>query len=486
MKSKFLTAIAITAMALSACDENTGTLGDSLTSDSDNLLVEAAEYDVLTSSFVPDSVYSYNEECYLGKVSDPETGTVVKSNFMFQFNMMEDKHLPTEDKILGRQDGQIIADSCSIVLYFDNDECFGDSLAAIKIKISELKTPVEDGVHYTSFDPSKQGYIREDGLKKYQTFSKHDMNNLDSLSGYYSRFRVYLNEPYTDKDGVSYNNYGTYILRKYYQHPEFFKNSYAFIHNVCPGFFFEVVDGEGFMAKFEAVDLRVFYHYQENDKVFYSYLAASSTQEVLQTITVENDKEALKRLAADNSCTYMKTPAGIFTEVTLPVDEIKIAHANDSLLSASVMFNRLNYETLTDYSFKAPQRVMLIQKDSLNAFFENTRNYNNLYAFYTTLSRNAYSFSNSSDISNLVVRMYNAKQEGLKSDPAWVEKHPDWNRALLIPVQAITASSSTTTTTSSSTPIALIHEMGMTSTRLIRGTSESPIKMKVIYAKFND
>ena len=82
--------------------------------------------------------------------------------------------------------------------------------------------------------------------------------------------------------------------------------------------------------------------------------------------------------------------------------------------------------------------------------------------------------------------MYNAKQEGLKSDPAWVEKHPDWNRALLIPVQAITASSSTTTTTSSSTPIALIHEMGMTSTRLIRGTSESPIKMKVIYAKFND
>jgi hypothetical protein len=173
----------------------------------------------------------------------------------------------------------------------------------------------------------------------------------------------------------------------------------------------------------------------------------------------------------------------------LPVDEIKNAHTSDSLLSASVVFNRINNDFLSDYSFKSPQRVMLIHKDSVNHFFENTRNYNNLYAFYTTLSKNAYSFSSSSDISNLLVRMYNAKQQGLKNDPAWVEKHPNWNKAMLIPVHALTASSTTTTTTTSTTasaPIALTHEMSMTSTRLVKGTNENPIKLKVVYAKFND
>ena len=491
MKLKYLTAIAFTAMAIFSCDEDTGTIGDSLTSNSDNLLVSYSEFNVFTNSFVPDSVYSYNEECYLGKVNDPETGTIVKSNFMFQFNMMENKHLPDESQIAKQDDGKVVADSCEILLYFDTGNCFGDTLAALKIKVSELDKPIADGIHYTNFDPAKNGYVRQNGLKKYISFSMHDMNEDAWTSVQFPYIDIKLNQAYTDKEGVTYNNYGTYILRKYYDHPEFFKNSYAFIHNICPGFYVEVTDGEGFMAKFYDIGLRVYYHYQieaSSDDVLNGYLGASSTQEVLQTITVENDKEGLTRLAADNSCTYMKTPAGIFTEVTIPVDEIKNTHTSDSLLSASVVFNRINNEFLSDYSFKAPQRVLLIQKDSVNQFFENTRNYNNLYAFYTSLSKNAYSFSNSSDISNLVVRMYNAKQQGLKTDPAWLEKHPNWNKALLIPVQTVTASSTTTTTTTttSSTPIALIHEMGMTSTRLVRGTSENPIKMKVVYAKYDD
>ena len=114
--------------------------------------------------------------------------------------------------------------------------------------------------------------------------------------------------------------------------------------------------------------------------------------------------------------------------------------------------------------------------------------YNNKYAFYSSLSNNAYSFSNSSDISNLIVKMYNDKQNGLKSDPNWVAKHPDWNKALLIPVSELKASSSSSSyySTSTSTVIGLVNEMGLTSTRLVKGTKENPIKIKVIYAKFND
>ena len=157
MKFKHLTAIALTAIAIISCDEGTGTVGDSLTSASDNLLVTYSEFNVLTNSFVPDSVYSYNEECYLGKVSDPETGSIVKSNFMFQFNMMENKHLPDESQMAVSDDGKVVADSCEILLFFDESNCFGDTLAALKIKVSELEKPIADGIHYTNFDPAKSG-----------------------------------------------------------------------------------------------------------------------------------------------------------------------------------------------------------------------------------------------------------------------------------------------------------------------------------------
>jgi len=491
MKLKYVFAIAGFAMAICSCDEGTDNIGMSLTSSNDNINVTSEEFDVLTASFIPDSVYTYNNELYLGRVTDPETKTSVASSFMMQFNMMEETHLPAIDKITSRVDGQIVADSCNIFLFFEKSKSYGDTTTTMKLRISELGQPVADGVHYTSFDPVKEGYLRKDGIVQSQLFGYVDFTYSDSirnLSGFDPHVVIRLNEPYTDKNGVRYNNYGTYILRNYYEHPEYFKNSFAFIHQMCPGFYVETTDGQGLLANFAEAQLRVYYDYKDDEdgEEYYSFLETSSTDEVLQTITVKNDKAALRKLVeSDSEYTYLKTPAGIFTEVTLPVEEIKSAHMKDSLLSVSVSFNRVNnFEPLTNYTFSAPQKLLLIQKDSLNSFFETNQNYNNRYAFYTTLSKNAYSFSSSSDINNLIVKMYNDRLEGLKRDPDWVAKHPDWNKALLVPVGEITTVSSTSS--SGTTPIALVHEMGLSTTRLKRGTTASPIKLRVIYAKFNN
>ena len=99
MKLKYLLAIAVFAMAFYSCDEGTGNIGMSLTSSNDNINVTTMEFDVLTSSFIPDSVYTYNNELYLGCVTDPETNTTVSSSFMMQFNMMEETHLGDKSNI---------------------------------------------------------------------------------------------------------------------------------------------------------------------------------------------------------------------------------------------------------------------------------------------------------------------------------------------------------------------------------------------------
>lgn len=497
MKLKYCLAIAGFAMAICSCDEGTDNIGMSLTSSNDNINVSTHEFNVLTESFVPDSVYTYNNELYLGRITDPETDITVASSFMMQFNMVENAMMPEKKEITDAHNGSIVADSCVIYLTFDASKTFGDSTTAMKLRLSELDHPVADGVHYTNFDPVKEGYIREGGLSVSRMYTYHDLTVKDSLralSTYQPTITIRLNKPYTDKNGVTYNNYGTYIIQNYYDHPQYFKNSYTFTHQLCPGFNVETTDGQGLMAHFSSAQMIIYYTYQSDelaeeleieDNKFSSFLSVSSTDEVLQTITVKNDKAALKKLAeTDQQFTYMKTPAGIFTEVTLPVDEVKSTHTCDSLLSASVTFPRVNnMEELTAYTFAVPQKVLLIQKDSLNNFFEKIQNYNNKYAFYTSLSKNAYSFSSSSDINNLITKMYNDRNTGLKSDPNWVEKHPNWNKAILLPVGEIKSATSSST---NSTPIALIHEMGVTSTRLKRGTSSDPIKMRVIYAHFND
>ena len=511
MKFKFITAIALCAMAFISCDEGTTTIGNSLTNENDKLIVTTHDFDVLTRSLPIDSVFTRERQGYFGKVKDPETNSYVKSEFTSQFNMMESviDELPKRDKILSRDaNGDIIADSCYLMMLFDVANSYGDTLATMKLRVSELDKPINnERMHYTNFDPKEGGYIRQGGIQVDQMFSLRDLAASDSIrnlietnlhrntattndNSYYDQLTIDLNMPYTDKDGVTYNNYGTYLLRKFYEHPEYFKNSYSFVNHVCPGFHFETVDGIGVMARIMEMNLCFFYTatYGDEEDEYTDYLRMTSTDEVVQTTKVTNDKEAISHLAEDNSCTYLKTPSGIFTEVILPVDEICTSHPTDSLLTAKIAFLRQNNETsASKLAFEVPKKLMLIEKDSLESFFKKTELFNNEYAYQVTLEKNAYTFSN---ISNLITRMHHAKENGMKSDPNWIAKHLDWNKALLVPVEVISIKSTSTSlyygTQTYETPISTENKLGLTSTKLIKGTVDQPIKINVIYAKFKD
>jgi len=490
-------------MAILSCDEDTGTIGDSLTDESNKLVVTTQNFDVLTKSMAVDSVYSKERQCYVGRVLDPETGTYVKTTFTTQFNMMEhaSDQLPKEENIVDvDENGEIMADSSFIMIYFDVPSSYGDTLTTMKLRVSELDKAITGAnTRYTNFDAKASGYLRDGGLKYDKMFSLRDLNRSDSVrylvdtnlhrtsstsdNGWYDYIRIWLNDPYTDKDGKTYPNYGTYVLRTYYKHPEYFKNTYSFINHVCPGFHFETVDGIGLMARIKEISLYVFYRFINDGRSATTYLMATSTEEVVQTSTVVNDKEAINSLVADNSCTYIKSPAAIFTEVELPIDDICTSHPTDSLLSATITFQRLNNTgDAPELAFSKPSSLLLIEKDSINSFFLKNSTYNNTFAYQTSLASNAYTYSN---VSNLISRMYNNKVKGMKSDPDWVAKHPDWNKAVLVPIEEVTITS-TSYYTSTSTTIALKNKMGLSSTRLIKGTSASPIKMEVIYAKFKE
>lgn len=479
-----MASVALAAMAIYSCDEDTATIGQSLTNDTDQLSLTSANYEVSTRTVVADSVFTLSNTCYFGCVRDPETGTEVKSEFSSQFHLTEYMYVYPDANITSRFNDLPAADSCDLVVYVQTPFSQKDSLTAMKMRVNELDSPMEEGQHYYSnYDPFRLGMIREDGLVKDKMFTYGNLTDKDSLratSTYFHNIRIPLNDAYTAKDGSTYNNYGTYVLQQYFQHPEYFRNSYAFAHHVCPGFFFQITDGLGFHTQVYGIGLRTYYTAKNDTATFAASMVLAGTKEVVQTTLVTNDNETLRQLAREEGYTYIKSPAGLFTEVALPVDQIKQGHESDSLLSSKIVFQRLNNQSSDDRVLSIPSTLLMVPVDSLYSFFENNRVPDYTLSFYAVYSSstNTYTFSN---ISNLITALWNTKKRETASNPSWTSEHPNWNKVVLVPI-------SYTTSTSSSEFTSVEHNMGLTSTRLVGGPANpnQPIQVNVVYGKFKD
>lgn len=491
MKTRSLAALLLLITILTACDDTTESIGASLTDNMDHLQITTDTFSITTRSIIADSVLSRNTTGYLGKIKDPETGAYITGDFMMQFNTLEDYFFPTKDSIESKDElGNVYVDSCEIRLYYD--DFYGDSLAAMKLSVYELAKPYEEGQnYYSNYDPFEQGYIREDGIVKSKMYALTNMGLSDSLrksSSYSPNIRIPLNDPYTDKDGKTYKNYGTYILQKYYENPEITKNSYNFIHQICPGFYVKIQEGLGSMATIYNSQLNLYFRYHSKytrdnttkDTIYVGTTTFAGTEEVLQHTHITNDKQTISTLAADNSCTYLKTPAGIFTEMTLPVDEIVYNHENDTLNTAKITLSRINNNTHGDYTLSTPSTLLIVEKDSMYTFFESSKIADNKLTYLSTFANNGYTFNN---ISGLIRHMAEAKEKGLQSNPNWLALHPDWNKVVLVPV-----STEYVTVGQNQVLAKVSHDMSMTSTRLVGGSANpnQPIRISVIYSKFSN
>lgn len=485
---RLLTVLVIAALTFAACDDTTEGIGGSITNKIDNINISDSAFNVTTKSIVADSVLSRNNTGLIGKMKDPETGNYVKGDYMTQLGVLPTFDIDTLDYIKQANNGSIEADSCYLLVSYNAS--YGDTIAPMKVTAYEMTKPMaEDQEYYSNYDAFKEGWVSETNQ---HWSSNYNLSNTSDVKN----FKIYLNKEYK-KDGKRYKNYGSYIMQTYAEHPEYFKTNYKFLHNVCPGFFIKNVGGTGNMAKIWNTEL-IFYWTRhktinkDSTAVSIGYNRFDGTEEVLQLNKIENDTENLKKLASKDQekCTYLKSPAGIFTEVTLPIEDIMKGHEKDTLNTATISFPRLNNENKDNpYNFATPSTILMVQKDSLQSFFEKSKLADNRTSYTASYSstgtyKNAYTFQN---IANLVSAMYKNKGKG-----------KNWNKVVLVPVNVITTTQGYTTVISK-----INHDMSLASTRLIVGTDDpdkdyttdektgkkvasGPIRIKVIYSKFKE
>lgn len=485
---RLLTVLVIAALTFAACDDTTEGIGGSITNKIDNINISDSAFNVTTKSIVAGAVLSRNNTGLIGKMKDPETGNYVKGDYMTQLSVLPTFSVDTLDYIKQANNDSIEADSCYLLVSYNAS--YGDTIAPMKVTAYEMTKPMsEDKEYYSDYDAFEKGWVNENNQ---HWSSNYNLSNTSDVKN----FKIYLNKKYK-KDGKTYKNYGSYIMQTYAEHPEYFKTNFKFLHNVCPGFYIKNVGGTGNMAKIWNTEL-IFYWTRhktinkDSTAVSIGYNRFDGTEEVLQLNKIENDTENLKKLASKDQekCTYLKSPAGIFTEVTLPIGDIMKGHEKDTLNTATISFPRLNNENEDNpYNFATPSTILMVQKDSLQSFFEKSKLADSRTSYTASYSstgtyKNAYTFQN---IANLVSAMYKNKGKG-----------ENWNKVVLVPVNVITTTQGYTTVISK-----INHDMSLASTRLIVGTDDpnkdyttdektgkkvasGPIRIKVIYSKFKE
>ena len=211
----------------------------------------------------------------------------------------------------------------------------------------------------------------------------------------------------------------------------------------------------------------------EKDSIVSGISTFSSTKEVLQVNRFNNSN--LEKLVNDNSCTYIKTPAGIFTEVELPINDI--VESTDTLNSVRITFTRYNSDNTDKYKYATPLQLLMVRKSEMYKFFTDNKLYDNITSYVASynISNNKYMYYNIARLINYCAEEY---RKGTDEDANWEVNNPDWNKVVLIPI-TINSDEST------GSVVSISHCHDLTSARLVGGES-SPITISIISSKFNN
>ena len=463
MKLKYLY-IGLLSALIYSCDDATTGIGDSTIAAGDSISAGVSVYDVYTRSILADSVYARTSTAYLGKYTDPHFGEF-SADFITQFNCTDNFEFP-----------ETIQEITSINMRMFYDSYFGDATNAMRMQIDTLDKVIPEkelSTFYTSVDPT-QYYNENSNPVARKAFAARGASASDTTIINYDNYGKPIPYSYYWQDIKLPLSLGQHMYNKYKEDKNNYKNAETFIKNVLKGFYVHCTHGDGTILYINDMQLHLNFKYLiesssgKVDSLVNGSTIFAATKEVIQANHFQNS-DRLKELVKEKDYTYLKTPAGIFTEVTLPIEEIAEMHMRDTLNAASITFTRHNEKSESKYPMGIPQTLLMVRKCDMHKFFEKNETYDDQTSFIaqyvgSSETANTYSFPN---ISPLITQCINEKQAS-KNDA-------DWNKVVLIPVK--------TETDSNGSIIGLKSNLDMESACLVGG-EKNPIKMQILYTTF--
>lgn len=388
MKIKlFILGLSLGISILSGCNDELTQVGTGIQPENDRPLVYADTFYMKAKTMRTDSVYARTIYGSLGEIYDPLYGNL-KSDFMCQFYCPEDfrfKETPYNGKI----------DSVEFTIYY-NRSWTGDSLTPMRAQLYEVTTPLTRDF-YTNINPEK--YCNMQKSLGMQTYTARDLSVSDSL----------WNATTTSNSQTVYSYDPRLTIRmpqeigqRFYEAtintPEVFKNQNTF-NEFFPGIYVTNTYGTGNILNIDGTQMNIFYKYvmkgsAGQDSIVQTAEVFSATSEIIQLNRFKNT-DMSHLLEPNDSIAYLKSPAGVYTQLTIPAQDIAPIIKGRIVSNFSLSLKALPQEDWK-YAFAAPTNILILPKDSTDAFFKSNSVENNITSYlgtYNTSTR-TYTFGN--------------------------------------------------------------------------------------------
>lgn len=354
-------------LLLAACDDGViSQVGNSILPDEDSITVYADTFQIAASTVKYDSLYARTNSGFLGEFYDPLYGHL-KSDYIGQFYCEEGfsfAHMPDNGKI----------DSVLLALYYDQWK--GDPSIPMQITVYPVTRQLTKNF-YTNVDPA--AFCDMQNPLASQAYSARSGTVVDSTTtGSYLWLHTF---PLPVE-------WGQRIYDETIGNPSSFDNQEAF-NRFFPGFHITTDYGSGNILYVNSTQLRIYYHYTlqssaGEDSVVYTGEVFNVSKDVIQLNRFQNANT--EQLLEDNDdCTYLKTPAGIFTRLVIPSVEISKIIENRVVNYVSMNLKYMPQEDWL-YALTPPPYLLLIPEDSIGTFFENRNIENSVTSYISTYS----------------------------------------------------------------------------------------------------
>lgn len=563
MKAKYAL-IALLAITFFGCDDNTAGLGLGMFPGSDqNINGKLTTYDVTTESVPAGQIYAKSNIGYVGKFTDDLFGTY-QAGFLSELNCTKGMTFPGVyngtafdsnnklTKTMVGEDGdakdkediefvykgkegesEIIGNIHTIELYLWYSSYFGDSLTASRLSVYELggdnkEILNKDNAYYTNIDPND--FYDPQNLLGTKAYTAVDLSVKDSIR----KLSTYVPSVHVSFDHDAAMRIGKKIIKEAYESGANFDRDK--LKEAFKGIYVKGDYGDGTILYIDDVQMNVVYKCYaidsikgtilpkqvveeggSKDSTYYGYRMFNSTREVIQANSLDNDQAAIEKCIKDPDLTYIKSPAGIFTQVTIPVSEIAENLQGDTLNAVKLGIPIYNETSDKKFGMTKPRSVLLIRKKYKDTFFEKNQlsdgTISSLFDYSNnTLSFTQYTFNNITQMINncladreaarnllpMTFKVTNPETGIEETKTAnkieeW-EDYSEWNKFVLIPVLVTKDASSSNSYygTSSSNIISIQHDLKPGYVRLKGGTKKidnkpdpnNVLKLEVVSTNF--
>jgi hypothetical protein len=396
MKTKLFFLSLLTAFIYYACEDSSILeIGDSILPDEDKIEVFRDTIPITLRTVKTDSIYAKAINATLGEYYDPTFG-ILNAGFACQF--YPSIRFQNLDNLI---DGKI--DSIYLDIYYSY---MGDSLAPMELTVYPVNKQLEKN-YYTTVNPEQFADMSHP-LSKYAYTAKNQ-----NISNYYLYGRLSVPMP------VEWVQKYVDAIR---EDSTINQDKNKFI-NMFPGLYLKSTFGSGCLIYTGSkitdayTQIRIQYRtkeegtsYEGGDSIRKRYAYWAVTKEVIQINAYKNTQ--IDDLLLNDTITYIKSPAGVFTELTIPIPEIiqKIGKKQFSSVKLSLEAYRrdewsysLNLPGIGEYSSTADMvaKLLMIPPDSTKNFFEQQQVANNITSYTTRLNTSTYTYD-FNNISNLI------------------------------------------------------------------------------------